>query len=151
MASFTTTHAVQVFYELWKVSVFTFCRLFLGDEDAAGESASRAFLSYIRKGNPLDSGELPPQLVGEAIAAVKDRCATAPKANGGCRTLAEAILVLPCEQRAVFILRSVLGCGVELISVVIRMPVEQVRKVYLAALLRLRELLPRSFFEERSI
>jgi DNA-directed RNA polymerase specialized sigma24 family protein len=85
-----------------------------------------------------------------ALAAVNRR--TLPVSQAGLRgqSLREKILCIPCDQRAVFILRSALGMADSSVALATGLPVERMRSVWLSSLLNLRELLPRGFFERRA-
>jgi DNA-directed RNA polymerase specialized sigma24 family protein len=61
--------------------------------------------------------------------------------------LAKGILWLDCKQRAAFIMRNVLGMTWTGVAGAMNLPVEEARRLWLMGMLRLRELLPRDFFE----
>jgi DNA-directed RNA polymerase specialized sigma24 family protein len=46
----------------------------------------------------------------------------------------------------VFVLRSVLGLEEELVGEIVEIPMQEVRRIWMKALLKLREVLPREFF-----
>jgi len=145
------SHAVRIeaFYNRWKTPVYRFCLVFLGEEDAASESTGSAFFEYIQQDGPLELTAMPARLLGLALARVQKCCAVVAKPNGKASNLAEAVLMLPCEHRAVFILRSVLGLSLEVVSEASRVTSDRARSLWFEAAMRLRELLPREFFEER--
>lgn len=140
---------IKAFYDRWKGPVLTFCRLFLGEESGAEETAAEAFLGYVRQGCALDTGKLPVLLLKCVVVAAKARCTLARASAVNGPYLRRAILALPCEQRAIFILRDVLGQDVAATAIATGLPHPQVRKLWCSALLRVRELLPREFFKER--
>jgi len=141
---------VRDFYQRWSRPVFAFCRLFLGDEEG-GEAATReAFLAYVRQGLPLVSDQLPVHLLRCALEAVKDKCALVEQRKAKNGTLEHTILLLPSEQRAVFIFRTVLHVDTASVAFVTGLPTEQVRQLWIQSVLAVRELMPREFFKERT-
>jgi len=139
---------VRAFYERWKVHMFTFCRLFLGDEKRAHDVAPEAFLAYLREGRPLERTQLPDSLLRCVLESAKHQCAPGrlPQADG--KALDRALLSLPCEQRAVFILRSVLAVPDASIASATGFSPERVRKLWVQGLFQLRNLLPENSFKE---
>ncbi len=140
----------NVFYERWNTSVFRFCCLFLGCQDLASECTCEAFSDYLREKSVLQTSTLPPRLMGLALAAVKRRAANISQANRSGQSLPEKVLCIPCDQRAVFILRSVLGMSDSSVALATSLPVQRVRGLWLQSLFRLRELLPRKFFQKEA-
>ncbi|MFQ5738743.1 MAG: RNA polymerase sigma factor [Acidobacteriota bacterium] len=138
----------RTFYERWKLPAFTFCRLFLGDQRRAEDVALEGLLAYFREGHPLELTRLPDSLLRCVLEAARNQCATArlPEANRS--PLESALLSLPCEQRAVFVLRSVLAVPIESVAVATGFPPERVKELWIEGLLRLRSLLPDNFFKE---
>jgi DNA-directed RNA polymerase specialized sigma24 family protein len=146
----TPEKQVRDFYRRWNKQVFAFCRLFLGDEERGQKAAREAFLAYFRQRLSLASDQLPMDLFRCALGVVRDQCALADPHKAADETLEHAILLLPCEQRAVFILRNVLNVDTVAVADVTRLPVEQVRRLWMESMLAIRELLPRDFFKEHS-
>lgn len=141
---------VRNFYRRWSKQVFVFCRLFLGDEEGGEEATREVFLAYFRRRLPPASDQLPIDLLRCALGAVKDKCALADPQRAMNGTLEHAILLLPCEQRAVFILRNVLHEEAASVAAVTGLPFEQVRQLWIQSMLTVREFLPKSFFKERT-
>jgi DNA-directed RNA polymerase specialized sigma24 family protein len=138
---------VEAFYKRWGPDVFVFCRLFLGDEAKAEAPTSSAFLAFYRKsGSLLTTGEVPPGLVGSAFHAMQP-CPPEPSPPSQGGGLEKCVLSLDCQQRAAFIMRSVLGMTWPGVASALSLPMEEVRQLWLKGMLRLRELLPRDFFE----
>lgn len=138
---------IEAFYKRWGPDVFVFCRLFLGDVRQAEAVSSKAFLDFYRQSSGLPTtGEIPARLVGFAFRAMQpcQNGPTAPPQNG---SLEDCILQLDCRQRSVFISRNVLGMTWPGIATATDFPLEEVRKFWLSGMLRVRELLPRDFFE----
>ena len=141
---------IESFCNRWKHPVFGFCHIFLGSEGAAEESTSLAFVDYFREHDrAFDMDALPPALLEAAFCAVRKRCHAVRKTSGCKETLEEAVLVLPCNQRAVFILRTVLGLDAEVASKIMGLSSGEIVTTWMAALLRLRTLLPKRFFKEK--
>lgn len=146
----TSEKKIHEFYDRWKAPVFRLCVLFLGDEERATDATGQAFLRYVKEIPDASNNQLPHGLVRLALEAARQLCVTpAPLARSGGLSFQEAILMLPCEQRAAFILRSVLGLNVEAISEAMGLGSNLVRSLWFQAVLRLRELLPTKFFVER--
>src|SRR5581483_2652620 len=137
---------VEAFYKRWGPDVFVFCRLFLGDEAEGETLAAQAFLAFYREGGSLPTtGEVPPRLVGSALQATQPcQLERSPEPQGG--ALEKCILWLDCKQRAVFIMRNVLGMTWTGVATAMNLSAEEVRQLWLKGMLRLRELLPRDFF-----
>ncbi|MGH9777209.1 MAG: RNA polymerase sigma factor [Candidatus Acidiferrales bacterium] len=141
---------VREFFDRWGTAVFTFCRLFLGNEGDANEATVEAFIEYLRPGLTLERKELPDLLLRCAVDAVKRRCSLRGPSTADGRTLESAIRLLPCEQRAVFILRDVLGLPEQAVATAFEFSGEQVRDLRLQALLAMRKLLPKDFWKEHT-
>lgn len=139
---------VRDFYEGWKVPVFTFCRLFLGDEQRAHDVELEAFLAYFRGGRPLELTQLPDSLLRCMLESAKHQCAPSRLQQIDGKVLEDALLCLPCEQRAVFILRNVLGVPDKSVAVATGFSPERVRELWVQGLIRLRSLLPENCFKE---
>lgn len=145
-----TEKEVRGFYERWKAPIFCLCVLFLGDEQRASEATGQAFLRYVKENPDAANNQLPHGLVRLALEAARELCVSpAPLPGSDGPSFQEAILMLSCEQRAVFILRSVLGVSVEAIADVMGLESNRARNLWFQAAMRLRELLPTKFFEER--
>jgi DNA-directed RNA polymerase specialized sigma24 family protein len=138
---------VEAFYKRWSPDVFVFCRLFLGNEPTAELLTSEAFLNFYRTSSLMPtSGEVPPQLVGAAFQAMQP-CQPELDIAPPNSALEKCILLLDCQQRAAFIMRNVLGMTWPGVASAMKLSVEQVKQHWLKAMLRLRDLLPRDFFD----
>jgi DNA-directed RNA polymerase specialized sigma24 family protein len=139
---------IRGFYDRWKSQVYTLCLLFPDDEKTAEEAVTEAFATFLRtKGSLLPDG-LPAGLLASAVASLHRRCAGVTASRSADQSLKPALLRLRCEQRAVFILRDVLGLEEGVVAAATRLPSNQVRALRFAALMQLRELLPKDFLEE---
>lgn len=139
---------VEDFYRRWSRPVFAFCQLFVGSQEGGEEAAREVFLVYFRRGLPLELDQLPAPLLRCALDVLKEKCALVDRQNRRNGTLAGVILLLPCEQRAVFILRNVLRVEIASVAAATGMTEEQVRHIWFRSILAVREFLPRSFFKE---
>jgi len=141
---------VRAFYDSWKAPVFRFCLLFLGSEEQAGDATVRAFTGYLREHGELEAAKLPVLLVRLALEGARGSCGalvSTGSRNGD--SLQQAILRLPCEQRAVFILRNVLGMDRRDVSEVTGFSLQRVSELWTRSMLTLREQLPKEFFKEQ--
>lgn len=137
---------VEAFYRRWSSDVFVFCRLFLGDEREAERMLSRAFLDFYRESPalPLADG-LPAHLIGFAYRAMQPSRPVSAQSFGG--SLEECLAYLDSSQRAVFIARNVLGMAWPSVAVATGLVIEEVKKLWLTGMLKVRDLLPRDFFD----
>ena len=136
---------VEAFYQRWSSDVFVFCRLFLGDEREAERMVSRAFLDFYRESSVLPLGDgLPAHLIGFAYRAMQPCRPVPAQSLGG--SLEKCLAYLDSRQRAVFIARNVLGVAWPSVAVATGLVIEEVKKLWLAGMLKVRDLLPRDFF-----
>ncbi|HEY4684346.1 MAG TPA: hypothetical protein VIH17_13990 [Candidatus Acidoferrales bacterium] len=141
---------VRTFYKRWGAPVLTFWRLFLGDEAQAEEATAEAFLVYLRGDHALEQNHALILLLRFAVDTAQDRASPSVSRKPDDQTLKSAVLLLPCEQRAVFILRNVLRMDAASVAIATGLPCEQLRELWLRSLLAVRELLPKDFFKERT-
>lgn len=142
--------SIQKFYRRWSPKVFGFCRLLLGEGSAAEAVTAGAFRAYVERDLDLDVIRVPEELLALAWDLSK-QCADGhekPTANGG--PLSDAILLLPLEERAVFVLRSVLAVDELDAGSILGLPLPALRRTWFQAVRHLRELLPANFYKERS-
>jgi DNA-directed RNA polymerase specialized sigma24 family protein len=143
----TSERDAQAFYAAWKDYVFTFCSMFVGDSDRAEEITAEAFYKYLQQRGTLDLEYLPPRLMGLAFQSAKRERALSPDYRME-TDLEDNLLYLPVSERAVFIMRA-LEMSDAAISIAIGLTVEQVRGLWVSALLNLRTILPKEFFNSR--
>ena len=117
-----------------------------GDEREAERMLSRAFLDFYRESSvlPLADG-LPAHLIGFAYRAMQPCRPVSAQSFGG--SLEECLAYLDSGQRAVFIARNVLGMAWPSVAVATGLVIEEVKKLWLAGMLKVRDLLPRDFFD----
>ena len=147
VATMHQAREAEAFYRRWGPDVFAFCRLFLGDEAKAEALVPIAFLSFYRESSALPvEGEVPTRLVGHAFQAMQP-CGPVSTPAPPTTALEKCVLELDCRQRAAFILRSVLGMSWPGIASAMSSSVEETRQTWLKGMLKVRELLPRDFFD----
>jgi hypothetical protein len=140
---------LKKFYTAWSPAVLAFACLLLGEGLDAERTTVDAFQAYVSRGLELDVLQLPVLLLIYALDAA--RKTIAPATSNGPYRLQEAIVSLPWKERAVFALRGALGQDDMTISEIVEIPVQEVRKVWMNALIRLRELLPKDVLQRRKI
>jgi DNA-directed RNA polymerase specialized sigma24 family protein len=91
--------------------------------------------------------QLPALLLIYALDAARQTGSAS--AQSGAHTLRDAVLLLPWKERAVFALRSTMGLDDMTISEIVEVPVQEIRKFWMNALFRLRELLPKDSLQGR--
>ena len=141
MPSPKSEEEVREFYRRWGAQVVTFCRLFLGDDRLAEHATADAFVLYLRRGLALESRQLPSLLLRCAVSAAKERCSSGDGPIEETPDLRSAILFLPCEQRAVFILRCVLGLDSPSVAMATGLASNNVQRLWVESLLHIRGLL----------
>ena len=137
---------VKKFYATWSPSVLALCCLLLGEGADAERTTIEAFQAYLVRGLELDVWQLPALLLIYTLDAAKRSVPAKPLETPG---LQQAVVLLPWKERAVFALRSVMGCDDMTISEVVEIPIQEVRRIWMRALFRLREALPKEFFQGR--
>src|SRR5581483_762243 len=139
-------HEAEAFYKRWGPDVFVFCRLFLGDKQQAEALSSKTFLEFYRQSDKLSvTDEVPSRLIGLAFQAVQP-CLEGPQSSKDGGTFESCILRLDCRQRAVFIMRNVMGMSWPGVAAATCLSAEDVRQAWLKGMLTVRDLLPRDFF-----
>lgn len=136
MSSKRTESELRQFYERWSSFVTMFCKLYLGDSLVSECAVAQAFLQYFRNESPLWLDHVPVALM--AIALDESNCA-----GGSGRSYADsafewAVLELPPEERAVFILHGVLDLQLPWVAAITQLPFAAVNQLWMRALLQLR-------------
>jgi len=139
--------SIRAFYDRWSITIFRLCELLVGARDRAEKVTEVAFLTYFRAGPVLDSPAVPAGLLRHALEAARSAVA---EQKGPVQDLRSAIRCLPFEERAVFILRSVLEFDFGWIAEVTGSKGEHVRRTWIQSLMLLRQFLPREFFNGQS-
>ena len=127
---------LQQFYERWAPHVMSFCRLYTGDSQTAQTVVEQTFLKYFRAELPLRIDHLPTALMSLAVEESND------SGDGGGPDVDSdfewAILRLPPEERAVFILHGTLDLHLPWVAAITRTPFAVVSQLWVRALLQLR-------------
>lgn len=139
-----TEEEVRAFYERWKSRVFAYCLLYLGDEALAEEATEEAFLLYfqwIATTFWSDSGQIPLSLLQATVNAAQKRCAIRHKPIRLGNAIEDVVPFLGCEERMVFVLRSVLDLPYSLIAAATGLEQAQAEGYWTQAMLHVREML----------
>jgi hypothetical protein len=132
---------IREFYQRWSAMVFTFCRLYLGD-DGFGEAATgQAFSAFLTLGLPLHKDRLPIGLLRSALESVRHFPIAVPE-YALHSELCHVVLSFPADERAVFILHGRLGLHFRWIAAVAGVPRQRVQQLWVRSLVRLRRYLP---------
>ena len=127
---------LQQFYRLWAPHVMSFCRLYMGDSEMAEKAVAQTFLKYFRSELPLHCDRVPTALM--SIAVEESDCA----GDGGGADVDSgfewAVLALPPQERAVFILHGMLGLQLPRVAAVTRLSFAAASQLWVRALLQLR-------------
>lgn len=137
-----TEAELREFYDRWAASIFTFCRLQVGDRELAEAATGEAFVEYLRDRLPLDVESLPAELVRRAFLATCGASYGREEAAED-NDLRELLPALDLDERAVFILHGVLGLTLASAAVSIGMSHERARWLWFTALAKLRHRLHR--------
>jgi DNA-directed RNA polymerase specialized sigma24 family protein len=134
-------YEAQDFYKRWSTTVFTFARLFLGEEEVAEEATQQAFVTFLSEQNPdLDLNRIPLRLLRKALDAARGNSSVSRPSFPDTDEMEDMVKLLPTEERAVFILRSVLDLEFPQVSVVTALPMDRVQQLWSESLLHVRDL-----------
>lgn len=127
---------LQRFYERWAPHVLLFCRLYIGEAETAEHVVEVTFLKYFRAELPLHIDHLPAALMSLAV----DETAQCGDGDGSDvdSDFEWAVLALPPQERAVFILHGPLELPLHWVAAMKRLPSTAVSQLWIRALLRLR-------------
>jgi hypothetical protein len=132
--------AIGCFYKRWSSTIYTYCRLVLGSDWLAQSATEHAFVEFLRDTTELDQEKLPRRLLRNAFRTCQNRCALVTRGRGGNR-LEDALLLLSCEERSVFVMRSVLDLTTDEVSAATGLSRIEVGELWVQALLRVRKLM----------
>jgi len=121
----------------------------VGEGAEAERISVEAFQAYLSRDLELDLVRLPSLLFMFALDAAKSSAITGPAELTEVRKLQDAVVRLPWKERSVFALRTVMGLDDMLIGEIVEVPFREVRRIWMKALFRLRELLRKDFFPGR--
>lgn len=140
MSSVTDTDILE-FYQRWNTMVFTFSRLYLGD-DVLGETATaQTFSAYFKLGLPSYKDRLPIGLLRSALESVRHFPIAIPE-RASCSDLRHVVLSFPSDERAVFILHGNLGLHFRWIAAAAGVPRQRIQQLWVRSLVRLRQYVP---------
>lgn len=131
-----TEDELRRFYDRWAPSVTTFCQLYIGDSQAAEKVTARAFLNYFRADVRLNLDHIPAVLLSMTLEE-SDYAGDSGQTDVD-SDFEWAILGLPSNERAVFILHGVLDLQLPWVAAVTRTPFSTVHQLWVRALINLR-------------
>jgi|SRR5579885_2505414 len=140
---------IEKFYAAWSPRLLAFCCLLLGEGSDAERTVVEAFQAYLSRGLDLDFVGPPAFLFIFAMDAAKRAAIPATPEPAEARRLQDAVVLLPWRERAVFALRSAMGLDDMVVGEIAEIPVQEVRRIWMSAMFRLRKLLPKDFFPGR--
>ena len=114
--------------------------MFLRHPKNAEDATKAAFLAYLERDLTLDVAKLPHDLLRFAWEASKRQEEFPSTGTPRSRKLEEAVLSLPAEGRAIFILTCVMGFDALDVGTILECPVQKVRDTRTQALRELRRL-----------
>lgn len=117
--------------------MFTFCRLYLGDKEAAKAVTSKAFTTFLYRDLPLHQDRSPVALFHCMIEAVQH----VPIALPDCAQRPEfchVLLSMPADERAVFVLHASLGLHFRCLATVTGVTQQRVQQLWTRSVVRLR-------------
>src|SRR4051794_29516885 len=130
---------VREFYRRWSTTVFTLARLFLGDQEAAEEATQQGFVNYMGEVNQLELQRIPLRLLRKTLQYARANSYAMRQAFPDTDEMEDMIKLLPQDERAVFILRSVLDLDFSQITVVTGLSPEQVHRMWSESILHVRD------------
>ena len=134
-------------YARWGSTVLQFCEMFLGARSAAERATGEGFVLCFKSGHQVATQGIPVALLTMAFRVARE---SATSATEQLAPLPSAILRLEATERAVFILHGAMSVQMPWVAAVVGVLPEQAKQLWGQSLIRLRELLPRHFFEEQS-
>lgn len=135
-----TQAEVQSLYRLCGPPVFRFSRFFFGEDLPAEEAVRRAFIAYLRATESPSLQTPARELLRRVWMEMRSACNQSAVVVRPDTGLEGAILSVPCDARAVFILRNVLGLDSRETAWVLGMPAADISRLHLDAMLQIRRL-----------
>ena len=140
MSAKRTETELRQFFEHWATLLNTFCRLYLGQPDAAEHALRQGFFRYIHCGLPLRFEQLPATL----MSIILEECDETPGAEVNVDSEFEAaVLGLLPQERSIFILHGVLGFQLPWVAAVISTNFCRTSQLWLSSLVQLRMVIVR--------
>ena len=136
MSNNRTEIELRRFYERWAPFVATFCKLYLGDSQTAEAAVARTFLKYFRSELPLRRDHVPAALM--SLALEESNCAGGGTGSEAGSAFEWAVLELPPDKRAVFLLHGLLDLHLASIAAITGSPFATVSQLWICALVQLR-------------
>ncbi len=138
------TRALEEFSSRWKEPVYRFCRLFVGNGQAAEAATSDAFAAFYRETRfRSPSPKVLPRLVALALKAMPKSANGNSSAPQLALQLEDAIQHLPRLERAVVITRNVLHMDWDSLAKAADLSPGQAHKIWKRGIFQLNELLHR--------
>jgi DNA-directed RNA polymerase specialized sigma24 family protein len=131
---------VQAFYSLWFPTVFSFARLYLGNDDLAAEAAVDTFCEYMHTGLPYETDEMP-LVLWECAIEVTQRHHISPNTMSRASDFENVILRLDPEERLVFLLGAFFDLPTGWISLITGWPLARIQALTSSSSARMRNLL----------
>ena len=131
----------RLYYDRWAATALRYCKLFLGDQVEADAATQQAFLEILRRATDLgiSNDELPKNLMRAVVTAASSRCARS-KMDLNTTDFESCIRMLPCAQRAVFLMRNTFGLKANQVAEITNTTVEVTNRTWSDAMLRMRQL-----------
>lgn len=136
MNSKRTETELHQFYEQWAPFVTAFCKLYIGDLQVAESAVTDVFLKYFRSELPLGRDHVPVTLM--SLALETSNCAGESEETDANSAFEWAVLGLPPEERAVFILHGVLDLQLPWVAAITQNSFANVSQLWIRALIQLR-------------
>lgn len=141
MADTVTVGEIRGFYEQWSPTVFTFCRLYLGDDRSAEAATAEAFADFLKFGQQLHPDRLPVGLVRAALASVRRFSVAVPEHTSN-HELSHIVMSVPADERAVFIMHASVGLHFRCIATVAGVSRQRIQQLWHRSLGRVLQYLP---------
>lgn len=135
---------IEKLYAAWSPSLLAFCCLLSGEGSDAERTVVEAFQAHLRRDLDLDFVGLP-LFCSSSLWMQRSEPQFRQRRKPPRRRLQDALVLLPWRERAVFALSSAMGLDDMVVSEIVLIPVQEVRRIWMSAVFRLRELLPKDF------
>src|SRR5437667_5205656 len=131
---------VRLYYDRWGPTALRYCQFFLGDQVEVEAATQQAFLEVFRSATDLsiDDDQLPADLMKSIVNAATNRSSRFDK-NLDTKNFESCIRLLPCAERAVFLMRNTFGLNAGQVADITNTTVEAVNQTCLDAMLRMRK------------
>lgn len=131
---------IAEFCNRWKKEVFAFCRMFLGVDAAAEETACEVLVRFSQQRHfPLSDSETEARVLALAFQMMQPSREERYADRGDPSPLDATLQQLPALQRAAIITKNLMRMEWTAIHLVLDVSAEQARKVWVKAMLRFNE------------